>query len=111
MYRIKAQNKVDSRLLVQYPDAKERVIMDMVVGFAKEMHKQNCFEITEIDGKCGADWMRPDEKEFIIEGFVMTPKEFKEAIETLHLIKSGLPEPLRGYANHLHSILTKEPLS
>jgi len=111
VYRIKAQNKVDSRLLIQYPDAKEKAITDMLFGFAKEMHKQNCFEITEIDSKGGADWMRPDEKEFTIECFVMTPKEFKEAIETLHLIKSGLPEPLKGYTNRLHSILTKAPLS
>jgi len=110
MYRIKAQNKVDSRLLVEYPAAKERIITDMLIGFAKEMYKQNCFEITVIDGKGGAGWMYPDEKEFTIEGFVMTPKEFKEAIETLHLIKSGLPEPLKRYANHLHSLLTQQHL-
>jgi len=106
MYKIKAQNKVDSRLLTEYPDAKEKIITEMLFEFAKKMHEQNCFEITEIDSKSGADWMRPDEKEFIIEGFVMTPKEFKEATKTLHLIKSVLPEPLKVYANHLHSILT-----
>ncbi len=103
-------NRINKELLVKHPDAKEQIINNMLVDFAHEMFKNKCFEITETNVKGEVNWMQPDEQEVRIEAFVMTPKEFKEAIETLHLIKSGLPEPLKGYANHLGSLLTKQPL-
>ena len=110
MYKIQSVNRINKELLVKYPDAKEQIISNMLVDFAHEMFKNNCFEITETNVKGEVNWIQPDEQEVRIEAFVMTPKEFKEAIETLHLIKSGLPEPLKGYANHLHSLLTQQPL-
>jgi hypothetical protein len=109
MYKIQSVNRINKELLVKHPDAKEQIISKMLVDLAHEMFKNKCFEITETNVKGEVNWMQPDEQEVRIEAFVMTPKEFKEAIETLHLIKSGLPEPLKGYANHLHSLLTQQP--
>lgn len=108
MYKIQSVNRINKELLVKYPDAKERI---MLADFAHEMLKNKCFEITDTNAKSeiNLNWMQPDEQEFRIEAFVMTPKEFKEAIETLNLIKSALPEPMKGYANHLHTLLTKQP--
>lgn len=110
MYKIQSVNRINKELLVKHPDAKEQIISNMLVDFAHEMFKNKCFEITETNVKGEVNWMQPDEHEVRIEALVMTPKEFKEAIETLHLIKSALPEPMKGYANHLHTILTKQPL-
>lgn len=111
MYKIQSVSRINKELLVKYPDAKEQIINNMLVDFAHEMLKNKCFEITDTNakGEVNWNWMQPDEQEFRIEAFVMTPKEFKEAIETLNLIKSALPEPMKGYANHLHTLLTKQP--
>ena len=110
MYKIQSVNRFNKEFLVKYPDAKEQIISNMLVDFAHEMFKNKCFEITETNVKDEVNWMQPDEQKVRIEALVMTPKEFKEAIETLHLIKSALPEPMKGYANHLHTLLTKQPL-
>ena len=110
MYKIQSLNRINKELLVKHPDAKEQIISNMLVDFAHEMFKHKCFEITETNVKGEVNWMQPDEQELRIEAFVMTPKEIKEAIETLHLIKSALSEPMKGYANHLHTLLTKQPL-
>jgi hypothetical protein len=110
MYKIQSVTKINKELLVKHPDAKKQIISDMLVDFSREMFKIKCFEITETNVKGEVNCMQPDEQKVRIEAFVMTPREFKEAIETLHLIKSGLPEPLKGYANHLHSLLTQQPL-
>jgi ATP-dependent Zn protease len=110
MYRIKSQTRTDKRFLIQYPDGKQAIINKMLQGFAGEMYKNNCFEITEMEVKDKSEWLRPDEIEYTIEGFVMTPKELKKAIETLHLIKSALPEAMKDHAYRLHTLLTKEPL-
>lgn len=110
MYRIQSKNRTDKILLVQYPDGKQIIINDMLQGFAEEMYKNNCYEITEMEVKDNADWLSPNEIEFTIEGFVLTPKEFKEAIEILYLIKSALPDALKDYAYRLHTLLTNEPL-
>lgn len=110
MYKIQSVNRINKELLVKYPDAKEQIISNMLVDFSHEMFKNKCFEITETNVKGEVNWMQPDEQEIRIEAYVMTPKEFKEAIEMLHLIKSALPEPMKGYANHLHTLLTKKPL-
>ena len=110
MYKIQSVNRINKELLVKHPSAKEQIISNMLVDFAHEMFKNKCFEITETNVKGEVNWMQPDEQEVRIEAFVMTPKEFKEAIETLHLIKSTLSEPMKGYANHLHTLLTKQPL-
>lgn len=110
MYKIQSVNRINKELLVKHPDAKEQIISNMLVDFAHEMFKNKCFEITETNVKDEVNWMQPDEQKVRIEALVMTPKEFKEAIETLHLIKSALPEPMKGYANHLHTLLTKQPL-
>ena len=110
MYKIQSVNRINKELLVKHPDAKEQIISNMLVDFAHEMFKNKCFEITETNVKDEVNWMQPDEQEVRIEALVMTPKEFKESIETLHLIKSAIPEPMKGYANHLHTLLTKQPL-
>lgn len=110
MYKIQSVNRINKELLVKHPDAKEQIISNMLVDFAHEMFKNKCFEITETNVKDEVNLMQPDEQEVRIEALVMTPKEFKEAIETLHLIKSAIPEPMKGYANHLHTLLTKQPL-
>ena len=110
MYKIQSVNRINKELLVKHPDAKEQIISNMLVDFAHEMFKNKCFEITDTNVKDEVNWMQPDEQKVRIEALVMTPKEFKEAIETLHLIKSALPEPMKGYANHLHTLLTKQPL-
>lgn len=110
MYKIQSVNRINKELLVKHPDAKEQIISNMLVDFAHEMFKNKCFEITETNVKGEVNWMQPDEQEVRIEALVMTPKEFKAAIETLHLIKSALPEPMKGYANHLHTLLTTQPL-
>ena len=110
MYKIQSVNRINKELLVKHPDAKEQIISNMLVDFAREMFKNKCFEITETNVKGEVNWMQPDEQEVRIESFVMTPNEFKEAIKTLHLIKSALPDPLKGYANHLHTLLTKPTL-
>lgn len=110
MYKIQSANRINKELLVKHPETKEQHIINMLVDFAHEMFKNKCFEITETNVKGEVNWMRPDEQEVIIEALVMTPKEFKEAIETLRLIKSALPEPMKEYANHLHTLLTKQPL-
>ena len=110
MYKIQSVNRINKELLVKHPDVKEQIISNMLVDFAHEMFKNKCFEITETNVKGEVNWIHPDEQEVRIEALVMTPKEFKEAIETLHLIKSALPEPMKGYANHLHILLTKQPL-
>ena len=110
MYKIKSVNRINKELLIKHPDEKEQIISNMLVDFAHEMFKNKCFEITETLVKGEEKWMQPYEQEVRIEAFVMTPKEFKEAIETLHLIKSALSEPMKGYANHLHTLLTNQPL-
>ena len=110
MYKIQSVNRINKELLVKHQDAKEQIISNMLVDFAHEMFKNKCFVITETNVKGEVNWMQSDEQEIRIEAFVMTPKEFKEAIETLHLIKSALPEPMKGHANHLHTLLTKQPL-
>ena len=110
MYKIQSVNRINKELLVKHPDAKEQIISNILVDFAHEMFKNKCFEIIETNVKGEVNWMQPDEQKIRIEAFVMTPKEFKEAIETLHLIKSALPEPMKGYANHLHTLLTKQLL-
>jgi len=110
MYKIQSVNRINKELLVKHPDAKEQIINNMLVDFAHEMFKNKCFEIIEKNVKDEVNWMQPDVQEVRIETFVMTPKEFKEAIETLRLIKLGLPEPLKNYANRLHSLLTQQPV-
>ena len=111
MYKIQSVNRINKELLVKYPDAKEQIINNMLVDFAHEMLKNKCFEITDTNAKGEVNWMQPDEQEVRIEAFVMTPKEFKEAIETLKLIKcyTDIPEALREYIIHLHTLLTKQP--
>jgi len=110
MYKIQSVNRINKELLVKHPDAKEQIISNMLVDFAHEMFKNKCFELTETNVEGEVNWMQHDEQEVRINAFVMTPKEFKEAIKTLHFIKSVLPEHLKGYANHLHSLLTQQPV-
>jgi hypothetical protein len=112
MYKIQSVNRINKQLLVKNPDAKEQIISNMLVDFAHEMFKNKCFEITETNVKGEVNWMQPDEQEVKIEALVMTPKEFKEAVETFKLIKcyTDIPESLRGYLIHLHTLLTKQPL-
>jgi hypothetical protein len=110
MYTIQSVTRINKELLVNYPVAKEQIISNMLVDFAHGIFKNECFEITETNVTGEVNWMSPDELEVRIKAFVMTPKEFKEAIETLHLIKSAIPEPMKGYANHLHTLLTKQPV-
>ena len=111
MYKIKASINVDDRVLITYPDSRGTIKKELLVGFVKEMYKHNCVEISETTVNRSGGYLQQDETVFTIEGYVMTPVEFKEAIDTLRMIKSGLQEPFRGYANRLESILTKEPIS
>ena len=108
MYRIRAITTVDSRLFVEYPDAKESVISKLLIEFANEMLLNNCLEVKEVDMKAEKAWLDIPKKQLTTEGYVLTPLEHKTAIETLHLIKSALPESLKRYADLLHSILTPE---
>ena len=110
MYKIQSVNRINKEFLIKYPDQKDQIINSMLVNFSLIMFKNKSFEITEANVNGEVEWMPLDEQELKIEAFVMTPKEFKEAIKTLRLIKSGLPEPLKKYANHLHTILTEQPL-
>lgn len=111
MYKIQSVNKINKEYLVKYSDAKEQIINNMLVDIAHEMFKNNCFEITETNVKNEVSWMHPDKQEVRIETFVMTPKEFKAAMEIFKLIKcyTDIPEDLRCYIVQLHSLITKQP--
>ena len=106
MYKIQVTNRFDSELLIQHKEIKDQLILEMLINFSKEMQKNKCFDLSEISGLKNQQYMNADETEFILKGYVITPTEYKEIIHTLHFIKSALPEQMRGYANHLHSLLT-----
>lgn len=109
MYRIRSVNRIDKRILIEYPNAKDKIINDMLVNFAHEMFKNKCFEITERNVG-DLEWMSSKEVETTIESFVMTPSEFKEAIKTLRLIESILPECAKHHADRLYYLLTETPI-
>lgn len=103
MYKIQSENRINKEFLVKYQDAKEQIINNMLVDFAHEMYKNKCCEITEKNVN--------NEVQLRVEAFVMTPKEFNEAIGMFKLIRcyTDIPESLREYIINLYSILTKEP--
>ena len=109
MYKIQGVNRINSEVLTQYPYVKEKIILEMLINFSKEMYKNKCFEVSEVSGLKNTQYMDADEIELHIKGYVITPDEYKEIIKTLHFIKDALPDEMKGYANHLHNLLTKTP--
>ncbi len=106
MYRIQVINRIEKELLIKFPDAKEQIIKELLIKFANEMFKNNCYELSETDMQ-PPDWMNTEDNEIKIEGFVMTPKEFKEAIKILRLIKFGSTGIIKNYTAYLYDLLTQ----
>lgn len=112
MYKIQSVSRINNKLFINHPNAKDEVIKSMLIDFAHEMYKNNCFELTEtnLTPQLSLPSSGMDEHEVRIKAFVMTPHELNQAIQTLKLIKSALPEHMKGYCDSIYTILTQQPV-
>lgn len=112
MYKIQAASRFNKELIAKYPEAKEQIISNLLVDIAHEMHKHNCFEISEMNVNGEIKFMEPNQQVVNIKALIMAPNEFKEANELFNLIKyyTNIPETLIDLLARLHTIVLKQPI-
>jgi len=101
MYRIEATTNVDRVTLTEYPAAKDHIINELLIKFAKEMFKNKSFELLESE-------IRPGEHKVGIRGYIFKMAELEEMVSLIKLIEPSQSEPNSYFINRLKEIIVNQ---
>lgn len=108
MPKITGTKRVNKVHLDRYPELHDYTIQDMVNGISKEMLDLNFFDITEIDVPIDPTWKHLQEKEIIVEGYVIHPEDYRKIIWELRDLYRGVPEHQRDQVEKIFNLLVDD---